>query len=82
MILIIAHVIIMIIVSIVTGSFLNTMKFVSKDCDPTTGEPDEGTGFDDEYVVMRGCGLVVKGCGFVMYNVVMRRLALTIKKRF
>ncbi len=39
--------------SIVTGSFLNTMKFVSKDCDPTTGEPDEGTGFDDEYVVRR-----------------------------
>ena len=36
---------------VVTGTFLNTMKFISKDCDPTTGEPDEGAGFDDEYVV-------------------------------
>ena len=27
------------------------MKFVAKDCDPTTGEPDDIQGFDDEYVV-------------------------------
>lgn len=35
----------------VTGSFVNTMRFVSKDCDPSTGESDGGPGYDDEYVV-------------------------------
>ena len=37
----------------VTGTFLNTLKFNVKDCDPTTGEPDddEGPGYEDEYVV-------------------------------
>lgn len=34
--------------SIVT--FTNTLKFVVKDCDPTTGEADP-EGFDDEYQV-------------------------------
>ena len=35
----------------VTGTFLNTLKFVVKDCDPNTGEPDDEVGYDDEYVV-------------------------------
>ena len=36
----------------VSGTFLNTLKFLVKDCDPTTGEPDsEDGGFDDEYVL-------------------------------
>ena len=35
----------------VTGTFLNTLKFTVKDCDPNTGEPDDDVGFDDEYVV-------------------------------
>ena len=35
----------------VTGTFLNTLKFVVKDCDPNTGEPDDDVGYDDEYVV-------------------------------
>ena len=34
----------------VTGSFSCTMKFLVKDCDPTTQEPDDD-GYDDEYVV-------------------------------
>jgi coatomer protein complex subunit gamma len=34
----------------VTGTFLNTLKFVVKDCDPNTGEPDD-VGYEDEYVV-------------------------------
>ncbi|CAO3587908.1 unnamed protein product [Absidia cylindrospora] len=32
------------------GTFSNTLKFVVKDCDPTTGEPDP-EGYDDEYQV-------------------------------
>ena len=36
---------------LVTGTFLNTLKFNVKDCDPTTGEPDSDQGFADEYVV-------------------------------
>ena len=36
---------------LVTGTFLNTLKFIVKDCDPNTGEPDEDQGFKDEYVV-------------------------------
>ena len=35
----------------VTGTFLNTLKFIVKDCDPNTGEPDDDVGYDDEYVV-------------------------------
>ncbi|EGF78626.1 hypothetical protein BATDEDRAFT_35627 [Batrachochytrium dendrobatidis JAM81] len=33
-----------------TAYFSNTLKFVVKDCDPNTGEPDE-EGFDDEYLL-------------------------------
>ena len=36
---------------IVSGTFLNTLKFQVKDCDPTTGEPDSDVGYADEYVV-------------------------------
>ena len=35
----------------VTGTFLNTLKFTVKDCDPNTGEPDDDVGYADEYVV-------------------------------
>ena len=38
-------------INLVTGTFLNTLKFTVKDCDPATGEPDEDVGYDDEYVV-------------------------------
>ncbi|XP_059169133.1 coatomer subunit gamma-2-like [Physella acuta] len=34
----------------VTGTFSCTLKFLVKDCDPQTGEPDE-EGYDDEYVL-------------------------------
>lgn len=37
-----------------TGTFLNTLKFNVKDCDPTTGDPDEEVGYADEYVVSWG----------------------------
>ncbi|GAA5994184.1 coatomer subunit gamma [Rhodotorula paludigena] len=33
-----------------TGAFTNTLKFVSKEVDPDTGEPEED-GYDDEYQV-------------------------------
>lgn len=36
---------------IVTASYSCTLKFVVKDCDPATGEPDDEEGYDDEYVV-------------------------------
>ena len=39
---------------LVTGTFLNTLKFRVKDCNPDTGEPDDDVGFDDEYVVRTG----------------------------
>ncbi|KAI8850810.1 adaptin N terminal region-domain-containing protein [Chytridium lagenaria] len=32
-----------------TATFSNSFKFIVKDCDPTTGEPDE-EGYDDEYL--------------------------------
>jgi coatomer protein complex subunit gamma len=32
------------------GTFSASLKFVSKDCDPSTGEPDE-EGYDDSYQV-------------------------------
>lgn len=38
-------------VHLVSGTFLNTLKFQVKDCDPTTGEPDSDVGYADEYVV-------------------------------
>lgn len=38
---------------LVSGTFLCTLKFIVKDCDPVTGEPDTDQGFDDEYVVSR-----------------------------
>ena len=41
----------------VTGTFLNTLKFVVKDCDPNTGEPDDDQGFKDEYVVSTSFGI-------------------------
>ncbi|XP_015762812.1 PREDICTED: coatomer subunit gamma-2-like [Acropora digitifera] len=36
--------------SSVTCTFTNTLKFVVKDCDPNTGEPDD-EGYEDEYVL-------------------------------
>ncbi|KAJ3100048.1 Coatomer subunit gamma-2 [Phlyctochytrium planicorne] len=33
-----------------TGTFSNSLKFVLKECDPVTGEPEE-EGLDDEYLV-------------------------------
>jgi len=35
----------------VTASFSCTLKFIVKDCDPATGEPDDDDGYDDEYVL-------------------------------
>lgn len=40
----------MVLFSSVTCTFSNTLKFVVKDCDPNTGEPDD-EGYEDEYVV-------------------------------
>ena len=37
---------------LVTCTFTNTLKFVVKDCDPSTGEPDD-EGYEDEYVVSK-----------------------------
>jgi len=34
----------------VTGTFTCTLKFIVKDCDPNTGEPDDD-GYEDEYVL-------------------------------
>ncbi|XP_060078948.1 coatomer subunit gamma-2-like [Ylistrum balloti] len=36
--------------TLVTGTFSCTMKFIVKDCDPNTGEPDD-EGYEDEYVL-------------------------------
>ncbi|XP_044734358.1 coatomer subunit gamma isoform X1 [Chrysoperla carnea] len=33
------------------GTFGATLKFVVKDCDPTTGIPDSDEGYDDEYML-------------------------------
>lgn len=35
---------------LVTGTFSCTLKFIVKDCDPNTGEPDD-EGYEDEYVL-------------------------------
>ena len=37
-----------------TATFSCTMKFIVKDCDPTTGEADDD-GYEDEYVVCFIC---------------------------
>jgi coatomer protein complex subunit gamma len=33
------------------GSITSSLKFIVKDCDPTTGEPDSEEGFADEYML-------------------------------
>lgn len=33
------------------ATFGATLKFVVKDCDPTTGLPDSDEGYDDEYML-------------------------------
>lgn len=35
----------------VATSFTNVLKFMSKEIDPSTGEPEEGEGYEDEYQV-------------------------------
>lgn len=35
----------------VAGTFSNTLKYLVKDCDPNTGEPDDDEGYEDEYVL-------------------------------
>ena len=35
----------------VVASFSNVLKFTSKEIDPSTGEPEEGDGYEDEYQV-------------------------------
>lgn len=39
------------IVSVISESFGATLKFMVKDCDPTTGLPDSDYGYMDEYMV-------------------------------
>lgn len=34
-----------------TATFGATLRFVVKDCDPNTGEPDSEDGYDDEYML-------------------------------
>ncbi|XP_063705330.1 coatomer subunit gamma [Culicoides brevitarsis] len=34
-----------------TATFGATLKFVVKDCDPTSGQPDSEEGYDDEYIL-------------------------------
>ncbi|XP_054713331.1 coatomer subunit gamma-2-like isoform X2 [Uloborus diversus] len=36
---------------IVVGTFGNTLKYLVKDCDPNSGEPDDDEGYEDEYVL-------------------------------
>ncbi|KAH8032645.1 hypothetical protein HPB51_026098 [Rhipicephalus microplus] len=36
---------------LVAGTFSNTLKYLVKDCDPNTGEPDDDEGYEDEYVL-------------------------------
>lgn len=33
------------------ASFGATLKFMVKDCDPATGQPDSDEGYDDEYIL-------------------------------
>ena len=37
--------------SAVTGSLSCTMKYIVKDCDPSTGVPDDEEGYADEFLV-------------------------------
>ncbi|XP_071442422.1 coatomer subunit gamma [Hetaerina americana] len=37
--------------SATTGTFGATLKFLVKDCDPATGQPDSEEGYDDEYIL-------------------------------
>ena len=36
---------------IVTATFNCVMKYIVKDCDPNTGEPDNEEGYQDEYAL-------------------------------
>lgn len=36
---------------VVVGTFSNTLKYLVKDCDPNSGEPDDDEGYEDEYVL-------------------------------
>jgi coatomer protein complex subunit gamma len=35
----------------IAASFTNILKFTSKEIDPSTGEPEDGEGYEDEYQV-------------------------------
>lgn len=35
----------------ITATFGAVLKFIVKDCDPTTGQPDSEDGYDDEYIL-------------------------------
>ncbi|KAF2805260.1 Coatomer, gamma subunit [Mytilinidion resinicola] len=35
----------------IAASFTNTLRFTSKEIDPSTGEPEDGDGYEDEYQV-------------------------------
>lgn len=37
--------------SSLSATFGATLKFIVKDCDPTTGLPDSDEGYDDEYML-------------------------------
>nr|XP_042907541.1 coatomer subunit gamma-2 [Parasteatoda tepidariorum] len=36
---------------VVLGTLSNTLKYLVKDCDPNSGEPDDEEGYEDEYVL-------------------------------
>ena len=38
--------------SAATGMFNCKLKYIVKDCDPTTGQPDDDAGYEDEYTVL------------------------------
>lgn len=40
-----------IVIFILSATFGATLKFIVKDCDPTTGLPDSDEGYDDEYML-------------------------------
>lgn len=50
------------VVTLVTASFSCTLKFIVKDCDPATGEPDDDEGYEDEYVVRKSAPGLVFAC--------------------
>lgn len=39
------------IIFLLSATFGATLKFIVKDCDPTTGVPDSEEGYDDEYML-------------------------------